>query len=375
MIGNSVKRRLIWFQSLKFNNSGLTTSGKRYLIIESDDWGAVRTPNQKTANRISKQNKEFEASHYKNDSLASQDDLELLFELLASKKDTFGNNPMITPNVIVANPDFKKIKESGYTKYHYKTIRETFTDMPKHSRNLEIWREGISKRVFVPQFHGREHLNISRWMKALQNDQDDVRKFLDLGMTYSGKGDYSFMEAFDWTDRSDSEDFKTIIEEGLGIYKELFGSIPKSFIAPCYNWDDSVERVLWVNGVRWIQGIKNQLVPTGTFNEYLKKTHKHGELGLNGLRYSVRNVFFEPALAANKDWVGNAMARISNAFFMNKPAIICSHRINYVGYIDESNRDRNLKLLDELLDEVLKKWPDIEFVSSGDYDRIYGIEN
>ncbi|MGY6555170.1 MAG: hypothetical protein ACXIUM_11695, partial [Wenzhouxiangella sp.] len=52
------------------------------------------------------------------------------------------------------------------------------------------------------------------------------------------------------------------------------------------------------------------------------------------------------------------------AFQMNKPAIISSHRINFCGFIDESNRDQNLEALDYLLKAVLQRWPDVEFITS-----------
>lgn len=360
--------------SLRFNLRGSTSSFGKTLIIESDDWGAIRTPSKNVADKIGSTNKSFHNSAYKNDSLASAADLELLFEVLASKKDKQGRHPILTANFITANPDFQKIKASDFQRYHYEPIDITLSKLPTHSANLSIWKDGITSGIFKPQFHGREHLNVRRWMRALKDNTDETRKYFDLGMTYSGVGDYSFMEAFDWSSREETEEYQNILEEGLSIFRRLFGTNPESFIAPCYNWDDSVETVLAANGVRWMQGIQNQLLPTGKFNEYTRIAHKHGELGANGLRYSVRNVFFEPSLASNKDWVNNALARISNAFLMNKPAVICSHRINYVGFISEKNRDTNLKLLNELLDRILRKWPDVHFASSAEYDKIFGIK-
>jgi hypothetical protein len=42
-----------------------------------------------------------------------------------------------------------------------------------------------------------------------------------------------------------------------------------------------------------------------------------------------------------------------------------------MGFIDEGNRDRNLKTLSVLLAEILKTWPEVEFVTSVDLgDRI-----
>ena len=49
---------------------------------------------------------------------------------------------------------------------------------------------------------------------------------------------------------------------------------------------------------------------------------------------------------------------------MKKPVIISSHRLNYIGYIDSNNREKNLKLFRELLQQIVKYWPDVEFISS-----------
>jgi hypothetical protein len=64
------------------------------------------------------------------------------------------------------------------------------------------------------------------------------------------------------------------------------------------------------------------------------------------------------------DPVGQCLSNIAIAFRMRKPAIISSHRINYVGFIDEENRDKNLRHLKQVLSEGLKRWPDIEFLTS-----------
>ena len=58
------------------------------------------------------------------------------------------------------------------------------------------------------------------------------------------------------------------------------------------------------------------------------------------------------------------MRRINIAFRWNKPAVICSHRINFMGALDEKNRNDNLLLLKDLLRHIKKTWPDVEFMTS-----------
>jgi len=58
------------------------------------------------------------------------------------------------------------------------------------------------------------------------------------------------------------------------------------------------------------------------------------------------------------------MKQIEAAFLWNKPAIISSHRVNFCGHIDENNRKKGLTSLKQLLDEIVKRWPDVEFMSA-----------
>jgi hypothetical protein len=38
--------------------------------------------------------------------------------------------------------------------------------------------------------------------------------------------------------------------------------------------------------------------------------------------------------------------------------------VNFIGFIDPKNRERNLSLFASLLKEIVKRWPDAEFMSS-----------
>jgi hypothetical protein len=78
----------------------------------------------------------------------------------------------------------------------------------------------------------------------------------------------------------------------------------------------------------------------------------------------VRNVVFEPTEDRGIDWIDFTLKQIETAFRWNKPAIISSHRVNFCGHIDEKNREKGLKSLEGLLQEIVKKWPDVEFMSA-----------
>jgi hypothetical protein len=75
---------------------------------------------------------------------------------------------------------------------------------------------------------------------------------------------------------------------------------------------------------------------------------------------------FEPALNRELNWVEKALESMEIAFKWGKPAVIGTHRINFVGGLSLDNRNNTLKQLDELLNKGLKKWPEIVFLNSAE---------
>jgi hypothetical protein len=88
------------------------------------------------------------------DSLASQEDLSMLFEVLTQFRDKYGHHPVITANSVVANPDFDKIRASHFQEYHYELFTDTLKRYGNHSGSFFLWKEGIREGIFIPQFHG-----------------------------------------------------------------------------------------------------------------------------------------------------------------------------------------------------------------------------
>ncbi len=361
---------------MKFRNIGATvlrnlknipgwTTSRKIVVIESDDWGSIRIPSSAIFEKFKEYGFDVQNSQYNRlDALESNDDLNFLFEVLGKWKDSLGNPARLTANSIIANPDFKKIQDDGFQIYHYEHFIETLKRYPAHDRVFQLYEYGMKENLFRPQFHGREHLNVSRWMRALRQGSREVLFAFDQGTTFSGKGDYSFMEALDMDLPSDLEQVKSILKDGLAQFKETFGYASKSFIAPCYTWDSRIEDTLVNGGVEYLQGGMFQYEPKGGFENYKKRYHYLGEKNKSNLIHMVRNVAFEPSLVNKIDWVDYTLAGIRDAFRWKKPAIICSHRINFIGFLDPMNRDQNLKLLNQLLATIVKKWPEVEFMSS-----------
>jgi hypothetical protein len=338
---------------------------RKIVVIESDDWGSIRMPSKEVYSNFIYRGFNISDSDYNRlDTLESNEDLEMLYQVLYSCKDSVGNPPVITANFVVGNPDFEKIRQSDFSEYHFEPVTETLKRYPQHDKVEALWKEGNSIRIFHPQFHGREHVNVIRWMNALREKTPEIMFTFDNKTTFSGDGDYNFMEVLDYNTTEDLAQMKESLAEGLDLFEKIFGFRSKSFIPPCYTWHSDLEEILYANGVKYIQGLVVQLIPTGSFGNYRKKYHFIGNRNSIGQYFLIRNCFFEPSLSKISDPVGECMSRINTAFRWRKPAVISTHRINFIGTLDEKNRSNNLKLFDDLLKHIIKNWPDVEFMTS-----------
>lgn len=361
-----------WVENVKYNLANLPgwRTNRKIVVIESDDWGSIRMPSKEAYDTLIKQGIRVDQLAYnKYDALASESDLSALFDVLCSVKDKNGNYAKITANTIVANPDFDKIRDSGYLSYHYEPFVETLKKYPNHSGSFELWKQGMDAKIFKPQFHGREHLNVIRWMKALQNNVGQVRLAFDLGMfdlsTGLSRTENSFMEALDLDVITELDFQKKYISEGLQMFDDIFGFRSSTFIAPCYIWSNELNETLFNNGVKAFQGSWYQFEPNLKMKNYfIKRFHYTGQKNNLGQIYLARNAMFEPSEIKNENWSKEVLSKLAIAFRNKKPGIIQSHRLNFIGYIDQNNRKKNLELFASVLKSIVKKWPDVEFFSS-----------
>jgi len=351
-------------------------TNRKIVVFESDDWGSIRMPSKEVYHACLKAGYPVDKNVYeKYDTLESEDDLELLFDLLRKYKDSKGNPPVITANCLVANPDFEAIKKSNFEQYYFELVTETFKKYPNRSGCLEIWKDGLNENIFKMQFHGREHLNVSLFMNALQKGDKDVLFGFRHGMPGcisfdSGDLGNYYVEATRFNSESDKADKLAIISEGLNIFKSLTGYHSESLIPPNYTWSLDFDELTAKLGVKYFQGYRRirepgiNGIPMKYHTHYLGKRNKSGQL------YLIRNGSFEPSLTQSNEDVEKCLKDIAVAFRLQKPAIISTHRVNYAGSIDADNRDHTLRQLAILLASILKRWTDVEFMSS---DKLGGL--
>lgn len=302
-----------------------------------------------------------------NDGLASEDDLTGLFEVLSSVKDINSAPAVFTAISLVANPMFDKIKENGYLEYFYEPFTETLKSYPSHSKSFELWKEGFKKQIFVPQFHGREHLNVANWLKALKiGEPDTLFAFQNrtFGITPRNPINHvSYQAAFDFVDIDELKYQRIAIEDGLNLFHQIHGFKASYFMPTNGPFNNSLEGTAARSGIRFMGTAKKQDEPIGKGKS---RYHFHylGQRNSYDQRYITRNCFFEPSSRLKQDWVDACMSEIEIAFRWHKPAVVSSHRVNYIGWINPTNRDKGLRDLEVLLKSIITQWPDVEFLTS-----------
>lgn len=344
---------------------------RKLVVIESDDWGSIRMPSRKVFELLKSLGDSPDKDAFlSNDSLESKEDLESLFAVLETVVDHKGNHPIITANFAMGNPNFDKI---DYMRgiYEYEPFYHTYDRYFGDNKVLELVKKGCNERLMIPQLHCREHLNINRWMRDLQAGDEHTRlafenKTMGIGASFGEKNLFGYMDAFN-TDCTSSEKLDEILEDAHNIFKDTFGFASDTFVASCFVWGDSLEKSLERQGIRYIQCAPWQYKPVNKHEEYkLKRTLRYtGQRGKFGHLYSVRNCSYEPAYNQNPQVCKKTcLSEVAHSFTVKKPAIITSHRLNYIGAIDPKNRENNLLGLQMLLKEIVSEFPDVEFISS-----------
>lgn len=352
------------------NAVGWRTKG-HYVVIESDDWGSIRMKDKVTYEKFLRYGFEKSMCYFDwNDSLESANDLSDLFDVLHSVKGSDGHDVVFTPLALCANPNFEEIKKNSFNKYVYELVTDTYKRSGNTEKSYKLVKQGISEKIFMPQFHGREHLHVKRWMEALKSGKKSEQiQFETQSLTCTNLPDEKFVStnlswdpAFSFIKREELQELKEIVSDGLRLFQKLYGYKASSFGAPCGIVDDELLEYMKDYGILGLN-CGQHFIPQSDGTLKLVN-NKWGDRSRVGQVFWRRNCTFEPSRNQDKDWVDSCMAEIKIAFRWGKPAVINSHRVNFIGSIFPENRDKTLKQFRRLLNEIVKNWPDVQFISS-----------
>jgi hypothetical protein len=341
---------------------------KRIVVFESDDWGSFRFKNKEIRDRYIKTYDPKLWMHY-NDCFESFEDLKQLDCTLKKFKDKKNNPPSFTFLMNPVNPDFHKIKNDNYNNYYYERFDETLDKRKDGKQIFEWYKSAIHNNLIEVAFHGREHLNVHSWMKDLKNRESVTldgfaNRIWGQGvLEFPKNSSYRYRSTFQISKHDELDYLKSSILDGVDIINKMFNQKTTYFLAPDGPYHLSLNSTLVKSGLKYI-GLrklhKNPLEEKWYQNKYFWLGKKTKE----GLRVITRNVIFEPNSPRYKDWLTFALGEVEKAFKYNNPAVICTHRANYVGGLNPDNREHGLELLEKFITALLHKWPNVEFMTS-----------
>jgi hypothetical protein len=351
------------------NISGWCTN-RKLLIFSVDDYGNVRIASKEAFDKLVKTKIPFNSHFDKLDTLETREDLELLYEVLSSVQDQHGKPAVFTPYSLLCNIDFEAIADNNYSEYVYEILPKTFEKLslkdPKtYKGTWSLWKEGINKGLMKPQFHGREHFNLHIFNDLLSKRSENILTVLKnhsyVSIPEHQNYTHGWTAAYSFKTIEETEGFEENIKDGLERFKEVYGYDSKVFTPPAQQFPLHLESSLTNLGLTYLDQARSSNRHLGN-GKYQLENHKLG--GGTILKDLVRNVVFEPSTSEHDDWVNFTFKQVEAAFRMKKPANISSHRVNFCGHVDQKNRKKGLSALKQLLQKIVKRWPEVEFISA-----------
>ncbi|WP_294819424.1 hypothetical protein [uncultured Flavobacterium sp.] len=345
---------------------------RKIVVISVDDYGNVRLDSKKARENMDREGSKVASRFDAYDALENTTDLQMLFDALSSVKDKNGNHAVFTPFTMSRNINFEAMAADDYREYISELLPETYEKLeamdPAYKGTWSLWKEGMDKNLMEPQFHGREHLNLKVFREKLEKKDPWVllslknRSYTSIPDT--GYATINFPAAFEFWDFNENESFREIIVGGLDDFEEVYGRRATYFNPPGGREHHVIHEYLHEGGIKYMDTglVKNEHQGHGKYKRVYSYT---GNKNRFGQTFNVRNVVFEPADGKSIDWVGYTLKQVEAAFRWNKPAVISTHRVNFCGHIDPAIRAKGINDLKALLQKIVQKWPDVEFMGAG----------
>lgn len=357
-------------------DSAIDWSEHPAVVFQSDDWGFCAWLPDSTAlaelgPRIDTWIHEY--PEFKGSTLESAADVDRLAEVLGSVRGGDGRPALMQPGYVLTSPDFDRIIGSDYTEYSDRILAD---DLPGWERPglLEAVERARGAGVWAPEFHGVSHENTTALMRLLREGDPETRAAFELKVMVNDEP------------RDDHEDDPSRplerraadVQRGVKLFEQLFGRHPHSVSAPNYRWDESTED-LWASvGISVVQSWRLQTTSNAGISELERNWRRVSRpMGAydpdKDLLYLYRNAFFEPS--ANLDTAPVAIAdetmrAITHAWKHDRPAIICTHRMNYAR-LSPAESAHSLEALRALLQRIVAADPRVVFLTDVEVRQLY----
>jgi hypothetical protein len=237
----------------------------------------------------------------------------------------------------------------------------------------EAVREVVARGVWRPELHGAYHYDPQRRRQAVASSTTARRAAAQGILPFPGSA--QAWELGPWRPR---EVLATELGRSLKVFADHFGFAPVSVIAPDYTWDSRCEELWEDGGLYVVQAKREQRHPRyrGGFLPRLRKVigRAWDRLTHPRLTYLERNCRFEPVQAASSaDLVTGCRQQVRRAWRQGEPAIVETHRINFV-HVDSQVAEIGFQALGELLNRLAPSDPqggDCLFLVDAELAQLY----
>lgn len=357
-------------------------SKHKTIVFESDDWGQCYALPDAAALRLAGPLFPPSLAFSATATLERVEDLENLFGILERYAGSDGRKVIFQPNYIVANPDYEDARDGKFQ----------FIDLPAFPRRWERGQliskalEGIERGVWYPEYHGSVHYDYRKWLYSTRKrdpqalaslEHDSIALWAVLQRTEFDTEREYYDSISELNSHVTPRQQRIDIQRGADVFERLFGRRPVSVAAPAYCWQNKTERIFSENGIKVVQAKNRQNRPIQWPERILNRIRRTwgrpsrpvpamGSTN-SGVRYLWRNGDFEPV---SSHGAKDALSQIQSAWSRNEPAIVSSHRVNFVNQSD-AIREHGLREFDLLLGAVTRNHPEAVFLTDNEVGQLY----
>lgn len=306
------------------------------VIVESDDWGPGPASDALMLRRIA--------------------------ALLADIRDRDGRPALMTLGVVLGKPDGAAILADDCQRYHRRLL-----DEEAYAPIVDAMREGCARGVFTLQRHGLEHC----WPDSLL-DRARHDAALRVWLADPGGRSEALPSALQsrWVDAAvlpsrvlPEGEIRAAITEEAALFHRLFGDVPTVAVPNTFVWSDAVERAWAESGVRWVVtcGYRYEGRAAGGGLQPAARRIVNGEGGAGGVRYVVRDAYFEPVRGHRAEQVWHAVAARAA---LARPTLLETHRENFIAAPEVARA--SLAELGRALEGVCRRHPEVCFLGTAE---------
>jgi hypothetical protein len=335
------------------------------VVFESDDWGSCEFASSRADYELFLGREP--GNVWRSARLETPKDLKRLYSLLEQYRDKNARAAVFTAFFCMANPNYDAIRASGFQEYHDIPIDAGMPSPWTHDGLVKAWRDGVRRGVLAPEFHGRlHHTQPSLWLKLLQDgDAEAAWRFAhSIFIQNEHLPEYEGLS---------DEETREWVRPAVGTFTRLFSACPTAAVSS--DATPLTEKVWAELGMKTFC-LRNFSIPGAPPIVYSNKPWNNQDpdtpMGARnpgtGVTYLSRNIFFEPAVDGQYSF-SRTISHLEQVWQRNEPAVISTHRVNYLNWNCEVEEFAWREL--ERLLAYLSSRGDVHFHTSAEIARIF----